>query len=508
MTDCTAIMNPETLTRLHAGLTARRTPQEVAADLTRTGTTDAFTGSIHRELAELGRYWRDWGYGTSMNAGFRTHPGLERAFTATRNAIAQLLGQYTGPADTAALTQTVDATSPAALALWLDQAISLLGMSDAPVSPVVPARKPKPKSNGWYTLKATPNGRRGDSHGHVDVRERLDASSRRDQLPGVSVRTYRKAVRAVAHLQQRTAVLAAERDREVAIAFGKGRLAHTIDATAFGECAHTAAFVAYYVARLGMRTLFTNGAQDRPMDTVAEQMLTAALACPGSRADVIATVLTRQAILSRLSEQGKGELLGAYYEQLTACSRALSRTFDPNRDRTSMTVREGDDSSTWNAASRAFNQARTGWLNLTRSLGLGDVVEARCPGKVPALVASDVAHWHSISGSDTHADTAVFAELPNPWDVVLGSVDCPAELVRTVCSKHGLDADATGWTAAYRQRELEQVSVAADLVHGVTIASPLLAGILRDAGFFSGQAQSKRQQALADGLLTLAQPAT
>ena len=40
---------------------------------------------------------------------------------------------------------------------------------------------------------------------------------------------------------------------------------------------------------------------------------------------------------------------------------------------------------------RAFNQARTGWLNLTRGLGYDDVIEASCPGKVPALVAADVA---------------------------------------------------------------------------------------------------------------------
>jgi len=153
-----------------------------------------------------------------------------------------------------------------------------------------------------------------------------------------------------------------------------------------------------------------------------------------------------------------------------------------------MVVRAGDDSSTWNAASRAFNQARTGWLNLTRGLGLDDVVEKWCPGKVPALVAADVAAWHAREGHDQHDDVRVWAALPLPWDVVLGDDDCSAELVRDTCIRLGVDPEASGWTQPYRQGLTELPEPAPDLVHGVTVSSPLLASVLRHLGVFSGQA--------------------
>jgi hypothetical protein len=152
-----------------------------------------------------------------------------------------------------------------------------------------------------------------------------------------------------------------------------------------------------------------------------------------------------------------------------------------------MIVRAGDDSSTWNVASRAFNQARTGWLNVTKALGFDDVVELSCPGKVPALVAADVAAWHAREGKDQHMDIRVWADLPLPWDVVLDDDDCPAELVRQACQRHGVDPDRSGWTQPYRQDFTELPEPARDLVHGVVVTSPLLASVLRGIGVFSGQ---------------------
>ena len=420
-----------------------------------------------------------------MPATWRRHPGLARAYAAAAAATAPVAAAVRRPVPAA------DLTDPASLRQWLRWATDLLGLAGDEPPPARPTVPRRPVATTWcgrtYHHLPTPRGARGERGGHADARDRMDAATRRARLPGVPVRAYRRAVRAVLHLQQRTGVLAAERDREAAVAFGKARLAHLVTEDEFLACPATAAFTAHYVARLNLRTVFTAGRQSRPMDTLAEELLAAALAAPTVRPAVLASVLTRWRVLDLLDDAQCGELLGRYYEQMAACARALRRSFDGNRDRTRMVVRAGDDSSTWNAASRAFHQARTGWLNLTRGLGYDDLVEACCPGKVPALVAADVAAWHAREGRDEHVDVRVWAELPLPWDVVLGDAECPAELVRRACHRHGVDPEAAGWTQPYRQDRTELPAPAPDLVHGVTVSSPLLASVLRRAGVFSGQ---------------------
>lgn len=487
----------EILRRLYRGLRERRLPQHVAADLVElgaerwisaVGARDLY-GIVRRARAfEAAGEWSPWTgpVGSSMPTVWRRHPGLARAYRAAEAAAGVVATVAGRPAPAA------DPTDPESLRAWLGWALDLLGLPGGEPWPARPTVRRRPVPVRWwggtYHRLPKPRGARGDRGGHADARDRMDAATRRERLPGVSVRAYRRAVRSVLHLQQRTAVLAAERDREAAVAFGKARLAHLVTEDDFVACPATAAFTAYYVARLNLRTRFTAGSQARPMDTLAEELLAGALAAPTCRPAVLASVLTRWRVLDLLDDAQCGELLGRYYEQLAAAARALRGAFDPNRDRTRMIMRAGDDSSTWNAASRAFNQARTGWLNLTRGLGYEDLVEGCCPGKVPALVAADVAAWHALEGREQHVDVRVWADLPLPWDVVLGDEDCPAELVRQVCRRYGVDPEAAGWTAPYRQDLAELPEPAPDLVHGVTVTSPLLAHLMRQVGVFSGQA--------------------
>ncbi|MGI5176250.1 hypothetical protein ACQEVZ_07985 [Dactylosporangium sp. CA-152071] len=492
------------LRRLYAGIRERRSPQDVAVDIVELGAQRWLSAVGCRDLYSMMRYQRArqlvvaqdgpavWTgpVGSSMPTTWRHHPGLARAYETAKVAVDAVALAAARPAPVAA-----DPAEPAALHLWLGSALTLLGLPDEdpwPARRTVP-RRPVPISwaGGTYYRLRKPAGARGDRGGHADARDRMAAATRRELLPGVSVRTYRRAVRAVLHLQQRTEVLGAERDREASVAFGKARLAYLVTEEDFVACPATAAFTAYYVARLNMRTLFTSGRQARPMDTLAEQLLAAALSSPACRPWVLASVLTRWSVLDRLDDTQCGRLMGLYYEQLAASARALRRAYDVRRDPTHMIMRAGDDSSTWNSASRAFNQARTGWLNLTRGLGYDDVIEASCPGKVPALVAADVAAWHRLEGRDQHADVQVWADLPVPWDVVLGDDSCDADLVRQACRRHGVDPEATGWTQPYRQGMTELPAPARDLVHGVTVSSPLLAGLLRETGVFSGQTQRR-----------------
>ncbi|MEU4690389.1 hypothetical protein [Actinoplanes sp. NPDC023714] len=472
----------DVLQRLHRGIRERRTPQDVAQDIVELGAKHWLSAAGTRDLYAMARYQRTPA-GSSMPATWRHHPGLARAYEAARSAV-DAITPMAGP--------EVDPADPASLRRWLGAALTMLRLPDEepwPARRTIPRRPvPTPSWNGGTHLQLRkPSGARGGRGGHADARDRMDAAARRALLPGVPVRAYRRAVRAVLHLQQRTEVLAAERDREASVAFGKARLAYLVTEEEFTACPVTAAFTAYYVARLNMRTVFTSGRQARPMDTLGEQLLAAALAAPTCRPWVLATVLTRWSVLDRLDDEQCGRLMGLYYEQLAASARSLRRAYDVRRDPAHMVVRAGDDSSTWNSASRAFNQARTGWLNLTRGLGYDDVVEASCPGKVPALVAADVAAWHRRDGNDQQTDVLVWADLPVPWDVVLGDDTCSAEMVRRACLRHGVDPEANGWTQPYRQDFTELPAPARDLVHGVTVSSPTLAGVLRQIGVFSGQ---------------------
>lgn len=508
-----------TLQTLHAGLKARPSPQEVAHHILQLRADAHLPAREAAELRSLAHEHSRYASGASMNTRYRKHPGLRTAFAGASRSMAAV----TTAAGIPSLGE-VDPTSPTELLDWLSDAHSVLGLDPSTTRPArrtvnnrvgtrtytwespvldedglarweaellgLPWQMPEGTPDmaphtETYQFTRKPRGPRGFKGGHADKRVRYSAAERRKHLPGVSVRTYRRAVDSVLHLAQRTAVLAAERDREAATAYGKSRLAHTVAYEDFAACQKTAAFVAYYTARLGMRTLFTNQAQARPMDTIALALLGAALSSPTCRPDVIATVLTQQRVLRRLTPEQQGHLLGVTHAHLVATARTLRNAYDPAR--TTMVVRRGDDSSSWNSASRAFNQARTGLLNLTGALGLEHLMRQSCPGKVPALIASDVAAWHEQDGGSGHVDVKIFADLPMPWDVVLDGVECTAQQVEAACAAHGVDATATGWTQPYRQDGPEAPAPAPDLVHGCVVASPQLALALRAAGWFSGQ---------------------
>lgn len=215
------------------------------------------------------------------------------------------------------------------------------------------------------------------------------------------------------------------------------------------------------------------------MDDLGEMLLEHALASPTCRADVIAKVLTRKKVLARLTDEQKGALVGQYYQALESIGGLLESVWRDGRGRRRMVVQKGDDSTTWNMASRAWNQARTGWLNLMSDLGLTHVIEGICPGKVPALIAGDVMQWHiADTGSSAQPDVEVWATLPAPWEVVNGEAPCTAEMVRDACKAAGLDPDKTGWTQPYRQDSLADTKPAPALLHGVVVHSATLAAQL------------------------------
>jgi hypothetical protein len=187
-----------------------------------------------------------------------------------------------------------------------------------------------------------------------------------------------------------------------------------------------------------------------------------------------------------------------WYDVLYRIARLLRRTWErssigypPKVGGQTMIVRRGTDSSTWNITAGAWNRAREGWIAVVHALGMEELLERQCPGKVLRLMAADVAAWHRVTGGDLDPDTKVWAELPLPWKVLSGEADCPRARVEAVCRTHGVDPDKNGWSAPRSGRTVHAFRPTPELVHGVAVASPELAATLRKAGWFSGQAEAQ-----------------
>lgn len=466
----------ETLKALHETLAHRSLPQSVAALIKDLNVAKDLPQAERKALNSMVQYsqtWDEWEQKTGVKyyRDFPNHPGLERAYKAAEVEVEKILSQK---------GQTLPAanfTDPKDLMRWVEEAKKELGLRGK----VREAQKTKVKKTTWhYGSHEHPRGQKG---GHADAREKMNAAERKEALPGVSVRAYRRAVRAVLHLEQRAGVYSDQKAREKSTLYGKTRLSYLVKWEDFQKDEASAAFVAYYAARLKMPTIFTNGSQARPMDELAQELYNRAIKSQTCNWKLMSYVITRQEVLAHLGDQEKGELLALTYEQMLSDAKLLGKLYGTGRK--SMIVQPGDDSSTWNATSRAYNQARTGWLNLTKASGYEALGEVLCPGKIPALIAADVAWWHETTGGGSHEDEAIFMRLPKPWDVLDGTEVCNADMVRKACKAEGVDAAKTGWTQPYRQEHVEEVKPVAALVHGVEVASVELGELMKRLGFFS-----------------------
>lgn len=432
--------------QLHGMISDRPTPEAVAAVIFDTPWFNDLPLRDQIRIERLSDGVRRFG-AVSMPNGFQKHEGLAGPYlTANRlvNAIAATAGLEELP--------LASSSKPDEMLNWVLRALELLHM-DAP-----------------------------------HMMDRMNSEQLSETLPGVSSRAYRKACRAVLHLRERAVILRHRRALERSVEFGKTRLASTIALEDLAGAPMTASFIAYYVARLSRRTLFAVGSQSRPADDISEALLKPALA--EGRAHVLARVITRQSVLRSLSQEEAKHLLSEYTDVLYDTADQLEGLFDSGRRRSPMVVRRGDDSSAWNAAALAFNQARTGILNLSTVLPeLRYGLDRGLPGKVPSLVAADLMRWYDHSGTPLQDDSSVFADLPLPWDVVLHNVECTRKMVEEACAKHGLEPEATGWTQPYRQAEIEESQETPTSLHGVVIPSAF-AGLrddMRRAGWFSGK---------------------
>ena len=325
-------------------------------------------------------------------------------------------------------------------------------------------------------------------HRAYGARGRLDKRSRFALGLMKGHRWYNKRFRLLVKLEEKIARMVRADRRFALVRASKSSLATTLSREVFEADLPSACFIAYYVSRMNLRSVFTNGAQDRAYDEIAEALFKhATRRSPNWFA--IAHAMPDRPVVRHLTEEERGTLLAKAFDVLLASAELLREVWAKSRiDKRTMIVARGNDSSTWNESAGAWNKARESWISLLHALGMEALLDSMLPGKVMRLMAADVAAWHRLSGGAIHPDTAVFAALPLPWEVLAGEASCSRALVARTCEEKG--AAVTGWIGPRADRVAAPFRPTPELVHGVTVSSPALAKTLRKLGVFSGKPSS------------------
>jgi hypothetical protein len=429
---------------LHATLDRRATPQQVAAEIVAGGGAGrGRTGELLRRVAYSRASW----YVSSMPTDF------ERAddCRAQLAAAARMFGVPADGVDPADIGQVRDF-------------ITAMGY----------------RVGGWEP-------------GMDWKRDRLnkDARSLASGIwPGLdSKRQYNRHVRVLRHLWDKAQRMGGMQEGRRLTLVSRSGFAFRITAARMAQDSLTAMFVAYYTARRNERREFTLAGRDNAIDEVAEALLADALSRADADVEMLAWVYPRPQVLARLTAEQLGRLLGDWHKVMDDTAQLLKAAWpgDESVNRATMIVRRGMDSSTWNATASAYNAARSAWIGCVAAAGALPLLEPALPGKVMRLMAADLAAWHRGSGGDVDPNTAVFARLPLPWEVMAGTARCTAADVRAACAEAGLAADRSGWTAPLPDGQVAEYRPTPELVHGIAVADPVWAGLLRRGGAFSGR---------------------
>jgi len=333
------------------------------------------------------------------------------------------------------------------------------------------------------------------------VTDRLNKEQRKEKGLDISKRNYNKKWRLLRRLERKLHTCKREVKKSEFQKVAKHGLSHKIGFDEFQKDINSACFIAYYNARCNLRSVFTNTGQERAFDEISEMLLSRCKRASSSDASeetkqksshltnwwAISHIYTSQEVLSKLSDEQKGKLLGKWTYMLQEISYFLKEIWEySNINRETMIVKRGDDSTTWNNTAGAWNKARDNWMNLIYSLGMEYILDEICFGKVLRLMAADVVAWHYSTGSKLDPNTQVWNKLPLPWEVFQGNESCNKKQVIEHCEKAKIDPEKSGWIAP-RIHGVVAFKPTPELVHGVTVANPYLATVLKRHKYFSGK---------------------
>jgi uncharacterized protein YdbL (DUF1318 family) len=332
--------------------------------------------------------------------------------------------------------------------------------------------------------------------------DRLNKQGRIAKGLDISKRSYNKKWRLLKKIEEKLLTTVRENRKNEFQMIAKHGLSHHLKFENFATDLNTACFIAYYNARCNLRSTFTNKAQERPFDEICAMLFKR---CEGEKSSffdflkpkttnvnttnwlAIAYLYSDEKVLKHLTDGEKGVLLGEWTSILEDIAALLTEIWTSSTiNRKTMVVSRGNDSTTWNNTAGAWNKSRDNWINLIYALGMDYVLDDICFGKVLRLMAGDVVFSHQATGGKLDPNTAVWNELPLPWEVFEGKASCNKAMVIDACKKSGIDAEKSGWVAP-RTHGVATFKPTPELVNGVAIINPFLAKILKENKYFSGK---------------------
>ncbi|MGW4679442.1 hypothetical protein ACWEOS_13350 [Micromonospora taraxaci] len=377
---------------------------------------------------------------------------------------------------------STDFARPVGAARQVDAAVRLFELRDGGVDPDDPASLLDFSARLSESLGAVDPGR-------LDfLRDRLNREARAAVGIELSKRQYNRRFRVTQRLAAKADRLGVEQTKRQLTMVARAGFAASIDRSAFVADPWAGCFVAYLTAKRKLRREFTLAGRDNPYDDIADLLFQRCAAEPATDWWMIAQAYPTPSVLARLTDAQRGELLGRWWSTMRQVAALLKRVWSASEfDQATMVVRRGNDSSTWNLLCGAYNTARAAWIATLDAAGSLALLDASCPGKSMMLIAADLAAWHRSTGGGLHPDVGVWARLPLPWDVLDGAASCTRADVEAACADAGVDPVTSGWSGPRAQGAVGTFRPTPELVHGVSIADPAWASILRAAGAFSGK---------------------
>lgn len=317
--------------------------------------------------------------------------------------------------------------------------------------------------------------------------DRKNKQERNETGLDLSKRAYNKRWRLIKRLEYKLLRYIKECRKMEFQKIAKHGIIHHLDESEFLTDGNTAFFIAYYTSRCNLRSEFTISGQQKAFDEISEMLYKR---CENKRTTnwwAIAHVYPSVEVISQLTDERKGQLLGQWMLILQDISSLLQEIWNSNAiNRKTMVVKKGNDSTTWNTTAGAWNKARDNWMALLYAMGLENILNTLCFGKVMRLIAADVAAWHYKTGGKPDPNITVWNSLPLPWEVFEGKQICTKYTIEKICKKQNIDPEKSGWIAP-REHKTVPFQETPELVHGVMIHNPFLAKVLKDHKFFSGK---------------------